>query len=131
MADFLTIDQKYEYCQHKEAVQKQGNKFPFSVALEYCKNKFGVSPSSSTLSRVWIGRDHDAREAAAKIACFMTENCDDFGADVEFMFDKKIAAVFNKMMIERFRSKAQSTLDAFLVCLQVHHLSGSNLPLQP
>jgi len=30
------------------------------------------------------------------------------------MFDKKIAAVLNKMMIERFRSKAQSTLDAFL-----------------
>jgi len=45
----------------------------------------------------------------------MTENCDDFGADVEYMFDKKIAAVLNKMMIERFRSKAQSTLDAFLV----------------
>jgi hypothetical protein len=60
---------------HKEAVQKQGNKFSFSVALEYC---------------------------------------DDFGADVEFMFDR-IAAVLNKMMIERFRSKAQSILDAFLV----------------
>jgi hypothetical protein len=30
----------------------------------------------------------DAREAAAKIARFMTENCDDFGADVEFMCDK-------------------------------------------
>jgi hypothetical protein len=58
MADSLTIDQKYEYCQHKEAVQKPGNKFPFSVALEYCKNKF-----------------------------------------VEFMFDKKIAAVLNRMMI--------------------------------
>jgi hypothetical protein len=57
----------------------------------------------------------DAREAAAKIARFMTENCDDFGADVEFMFDKNIAAELNKMMIERFRSKAQSTLDAFLV----------------
>jgi len=114
MADSLTIDQKYEYCQHKEAVQKQGNKFPFSVALEYCKNKSGVSPSS-TLSRVWIGRDHDAQEAAAKIARFMTENCDNFGADVEFMFDKKIAAVLNKMMNERFRSKAQSTLDAFLI----------------
>jgi hypothetical protein len=84
MADSLTSDQKYEYCQHKEALQKQGKKFPFSVALEYCKNKFGVSPSS-------------------------------FGADVEFMFDKKIAAILNKMMIERFRNKAQSTLDAFLV----------------
>jgi hypothetical protein len=45
----------------------------------------------------------------------MTENCDDFGADVEFMFDKKIAAILNKMMIERFRNKAQSTIDAFLV----------------
>jgi hypothetical protein len=54
------------------------------VALEFCKNKFGVSPSS-------------------------------FGADVEFIFDKKIAAILNKMMIERFRNKAQSTLDAFLV----------------
>jgi hypothetical protein len=58
----------------------------------------------------------------------MTENCDDFGADVEFMFDKKIAAVLNKMMIERFRSKAQSTLDAFLVkytlSLQVHPFAG-------
>jgi len=41
MADSLTVYQKYEYCQHKEAVQKQGNKFPFSVALEYCKNKVG------------------------------------------------------------------------------------------
>jgi len=41
----------------------------------------------------------DAREAAAKIARFMTENCDDLGADVEFMFDKKIAAVLNKMMV--------------------------------
>jgi hypothetical protein len=69
MADSLTIDQKYEYCRPKEAVQKQGNKFPFSVA------------------------------------------------DVEFMFDKKIAAVLNKMMIEKFRSKAQSTLDAFLVSI--------------
>jgi len=29
----------------------------------------------------------------------MTENCDDFGADVEVRFDKKIAAVLNKMMI--------------------------------
>jgi hypothetical protein len=56
----------------------------------------------------------DAREAAAKIARFMTENCDDFGADVGFMFDKKIAAILNKIMIERFRNKAQSTLDAFL-----------------
>jgi hypothetical protein len=73
MADSLTIDQKYEYCQHKEF-----------------------------------------KEAAAKIARFMTE-CDDFGADVEFMSDKKIAAILNKMMIERFRNKAQSTLDAFLV----------------
>jgi hypothetical protein len=51
MTDSLTIDQKYEYDQHKKAVQKQGHKFPFSVAMEYCKNKFGVSPSSSTLSR--------------------------------------------------------------------------------
>jgi hypothetical protein len=74
MADSLTIDQKHEYCQHKEALQKQGNKFPFSVALEL-----------------------------------------DFGADVEFMFDKKIAAILDKVMIERFRNKAQSTLDAFLV----------------
>jgi hypothetical protein len=60
----------------------------------------------------------DAREAAAKIARFMTENCDDFGADVELMCpnqNKKIAAVLNKMLIERFRSKAQSTLDAVLV----------------
>ena len=119
MADSLTINQKYEYCQHKEAVQKQGNKFPFSVALEYCKNKFGVSPSNSTEEK----EEEDCPlffsmtpgVAAAKIARFMTENCDDFGADVEFMFDKKIAAVLNKMMIERFRSKAQSTLDAFLV----------------
>jgi hypothetical protein len=31
------------------------------------------------------------------------------------MFDKKIAAVVNKKMIERFRSKAQSTLDAIMV----------------
>jgi hypothetical protein len=84
MADSLTSDQKYEYCQHKEALQKQGNKFPLIVALEYCKNKFGVSPSS-------------------------------FGADVEFMFDKKIAAILIKMMIERFRNKAQSILDAFFV----------------
>jgi hypothetical protein len=37
----------------------------------------------------------------------MTENCDDFGADVEFMFDKKIAAILNKMMIERFRKGAE------------------------
>jgi hypothetical protein len=144
MADPLTIDQMYDYCQHKEAGQKQGNKFPFSVALEYCKSQFGVSPSRSMLSRVWIGRDQwkggprpqarrpkrleeeegdalppilldDAREAAAKIARFVTENCYDFGADVKFKFDKKIAAVLNMMMIERFRSKAQSTLDAFLV----------------
>jgi hypothetical protein len=57
----------------------------------------------------------DAREAAAKITRFITEKCDDFGADVEFMFDKKTAAVLNKIMIERFRSWAQSTLDAFLV----------------
>jgi hypothetical protein len=84
MADSLTSDQKYEYCQHKEALQKQGNKFPLIVALEYCKNKFGVSPSS-------------------------------FRADVEIMFDKKNAAILNNMMIERFRNKAQSTLDAFLV----------------
>jgi hypothetical protein len=57
----------------------------------------------------------DAREAAAKIARFMTENCGGFGADVEFMFDKKIASVLVKMLIERFSSKEQSTLDAFLV----------------
>jgi hypothetical protein len=88
MADFLTIDLKYEYCQHEEAVQKQGNKFPFSVALEYCK----------------------------KVARSMREeNCNDIGADVAFMFDKKIAVVLNKMMIERFRSKAQRILEAFLV----------------
>jgi hypothetical protein len=88
MADSLTIDQKYEYCQHIVALQKQGNNFPFSVALEYCKNTFGVSPSSNTLSRVWTGREgeeeeesdalppillDDAREAAAKIARFMKE----------------------------------------------------------
>jgi hypothetical protein len=52
MADSLTIDQNYENCQHKEALQKQGNKFPFSVALEYGKNKFGVSPSSF-LGQMW------------------------------------------------------------------------------
>jgi hypothetical protein len=47
-----------------------------------------------TLSRVWIGRDQwksaPARklacQKAAKIARFMTENCDDFGADVDFIF---------------------------------------------
>ncbi len=49
------------------------------------------------------------------IARFMTENCDAFEANVEFMSDKKIAAVLNKMLIARFRSKAQSTLDAFLI----------------
>jgi hypothetical protein len=38
-----------------------------------------------------------------------------FVADVAIMFDKKIAAILNKMMIERSRNKAQSTLDAFLV----------------
>jgi hypothetical protein len=95
MADSLTTVQKHEYCQHKEAVQKQGNKFPFSVALEYCKNKYGVSPSSSTPSRIWVGRDQ--WESAQAI------------------LDKTIAAVLNKIMIERFRSKAQSTLDASLV----------------
>jgi hypothetical protein len=68
MADSLTIDQKYEYCQHREALQKQGNKFPFSVALKYCKNNFGVSPSSSTLSRVWIGRDQWESAHARKLA---------------------------------------------------------------
>jgi hypothetical protein len=71
MADSLTIDQKYEYCQHKEF-----------------------------------------KEAAAKIARFMTENCDDFGADVEFMFDKKfdkkIAAILNKMMIERLGTRRRA-----------------------
>jgi hypothetical protein len=46
-----------------------------------------------------------------------SENCDDFGPDVEVMFDKKISAVLNKMMIERFWSKARSTLDAFLVLI--------------
>jgi hypothetical protein len=45
----------------------------------------------------------------------MTDNCDDFGTEVEVMFDKKIAAILNKMMIERFRNKAQSTIDALLV----------------
>jgi hypothetical protein len=77
MADSLTIDQNYEYCQHKEALQKQGNKFPFSVAL---LNTAIISSVSG-----------------------------------EFIFDKKIAAILNKIMIERFRNKAQSTLDAFLV----------------
>jgi hypothetical protein len=67
MADSLTIDQKDEDCQHKEAIQKQGNKFPFSVALKYCKNKFGVSPSSSTLSRVWTGRDQWESAQARKL----------------------------------------------------------------
>jgi len=79
MADSLTVDQKYEYCQHKEAVQKQGNKFPFSVALEYCKNKSGVSPSSSTLIRVWIGRDQwksaQAHKLAGQIGSFRAVLC--------------------------------------------------------
>jgi hypothetical protein len=61
------------------------------------------------------GSPLDGPEAAARIARFTTENCDDFGADVDFMFDKKIAAELNKMMVEKLRSKAQSTLDAFLV----------------
>jgi hypothetical protein len=120
MADSLTIDQMYEYCWHKEALQKQGIEFPFSVALEYCKNKFGVSPSSSTLSRVWTGRDQwesaqARRKKGSKAQRIRGAACDDFGADVEFMFNKNIAAILNKMMIERFRNKAQSTLDTFLV----------------
>jgi hypothetical protein len=44
MADSLTIDQKYEYCEHKEAVQKQGNKFPCIVALEILQEQPWCQP---------------------------------------------------------------------------------------
>jgi hypothetical protein len=39
---------------------------------------------------------------------------DQLGAEIEFTFEKKIAAPLNRMTIERMRHKAQSTLDAFL-----------------
>jgi len=44
----------------------------------------------------------------------MAENTDEFGAEVEFMFKKKVAAPLNKMMIGRLRKRVQGTLDAYL-----------------
>jgi hypothetical protein len=43
----------------------------------------------------------------------MAENASEFGKDVEFDFERKIAAPLNKMMIERLGSRVQSTLDSF------------------
>jgi hypothetical protein len=54
-----------------------------------------------------------AREAATLVARFMAENASEFGKDVEFRFERKIAAPMNKMMIGRLGSRVQSTLDSF------------------
>jgi len=44
----------------------------------------------------------------------MAENADVFGSDVEFMFERKMAAPLRKMMIERQANRKQGTLDRFL-----------------
>ena len=54
-----------------------------------------------------------AREAAATLAQFMTENPDEFGRDVEFMFERKVSAPMSKMLIGRMKSRVQSTVHRF------------------
>jgi hypothetical protein len=54
-----------------------------------------------------------AREAAAVVARLMAENASDFGSDLEFMFEKKIANPLQKMMTGRLRNRVQGTLDGF------------------
>ena len=56
----------------------------------------------------------NAREAAALLSRFMGENADKFGSDVEFMFEKKIAAPLSKMMIERLGKRVQGKLARFV-----------------
>jgi hypothetical protein len=43
----------------------------------------------------------------------MAENAKEFGTEVEFSFQNKIAALMNKMMIERLGSRKQIILDSF------------------
>jgi len=52
-------------------------------------------------------------QAAALLSRLMAENADDFGSDVEFMLERKIAAL-GKMIIERLGKWVQGTLDQFL-----------------
>jgi hypothetical protein len=56
---------------------------------------------------------HAAREAAALVANFMAQNASEFGKDVEFSFERSIAAPMSKMMIARLKNRKQSTLDNF------------------
>jgi len=44
----------------------------------------------------------------------MAENADVFGAEVEFMFERKMAGPLRKMMIVRQANRMQGTLDRFL-----------------
>jgi hypothetical protein len=56
---------------------------------------------------------HAAREATALVANFMAQNASEFGKDVEFSFERSIAAPLSKMMIARLKNRKQSTLDNF------------------
>jgi hypothetical protein len=44
----------------------------------------------------------------------MAQNASEFGKDVEFSFERSIAAPMSKMMIARLKNRKQSTLDNFL-----------------
>jgi hypothetical protein len=70
-------------------------KFPYKDQLAYCEKSFNESHSSTAIAR------------------FMAENASEFGKDVEFSFERKIAAPMNKMMIGRLGSRVQRTLDSF------------------
>jgi hypothetical protein len=78
MADSLTIDQKYEvlpaYRDSPEAGEQVLIQCSLGILQEEVADKFGVSPSSRTLSRVWIGRDQ-WKSAQARKAGSSSEDC--------------------------------------------------------
>jgi hypothetical protein len=60
-----------------------------------------------------VGEDTEARETADKFTRFMAENADEFGKEIEFVFERRVSVPLSKMLIGRLRNRAQSTLHKY------------------
>jgi len=54
-----------------------------------------------------------AREAADTVARFMAENADDFGREIDFVFERRVSVPLSKVLIGGLRNRAQSTLHKY------------------
>jgi hypothetical protein len=43
----------------------------------------------------------------------MAENADEFGKEIEFVFERRVSVPLSKMLIGRLRNRAQSTLHKY------------------